>query len=154
MSRVTTRKRAAPGAEPMQVQQLHSTQRIPSDQFAQWSPQVMSQQGSGYTADSDIYGHQAYSNVADQNAITASSQNQLSRRSLSNQVPTRQGQSNGAWADASLAPTQQTFDFSAAVGDDLDQRAEIAKREMQSNRKQVPPFVQKLSRYVSLWSAM
>ena len=30
--------------------------------------------------------------------------------------------------------------------DDLDQRAEIAKREVQAKRKHIPPFIQKLSR--------
>jgi len=29
----------------------------------------------------------------------------------------------------------------------LEERAAIAKREAQSKRKQIPPFVQKLSRY-------
>lgn len=30
--------------------------------------------------------------------------------------------------------------------DDLNRKAEIAKRETQAKRKQIPPFVQKLSR--------
>lgn len=30
----------------------------------------------------------------------------------------------------------------------LEERAAVAKRESQSKRKQIPPFVQKLSRYV------
>jgi len=31
----------------------------------------------------------------------------------------------------------------------LEERAAIAKRDSQSKRKQIPPFVQKLSRYVT-----
>lgn len=31
-------------------------------------------------------------------------------------------------------------------GDDLDQKALVAKRDAQAKRKQIPPFVQKLSR--------
>ena len=31
-------------------------------------------------------------------------------------------------------------------GDDLQQKAQVAKRDMQAKRKQIPPFVQKLSR--------
>lgn len=43
------------------------------------------------------------------------------------------GESAGAWGESL---------------DELYQRALAAKREAQSKRKQIPPFVQKLSRYV------
>jgi heat shock transcription factor, other eukaryote len=39
-----------------------------------------------------------------------------------------------------------------AWGDDieeLERQAQIAKREAQAKRKQIPPFVQKLNRYVA-----
>lgn len=146
MSRVTTRKRTAPGAEPMHLQQLQHSPQMSSDQFAQWSPQVISQQIPGYTAQSNNYGQQTYSNAMDQTVIGATSQNQLSRRPASNQLATRPGESNGAWPDTSLTPTQQSYNAELDGGDDLDRRAEAAKREMQANRKQIPPFVQKLSR--------
>ncbi|KAL8957884.1 MAG: hypothetical protein Q9183_005948, partial [Haloplaca sp. 2 TL-2023] len=34
------------------------------------------------------------------------------------------------------------------TSDDLDQRALVAQKDAQAKRKQIPPFVQKLSRYV------
>ena len=149
MSRVTTRKRTAPGTEPMQVQQLQTPSQISSDQFAQWSPQVMSQQIPGHNSHLNNYGQQVYGGATDRNASGPTSQSQLSRMPARNQLATRQ-ESSGAWRDASLTPTQESTNLGVGGGDELDRRAEIAKQEMQANRKQIPPFVQKLSRQVSV----
>jgi heat shock transcription factor len=47
------------------------------------------------------------------------------------------------------SPTQQW----ETVDDDeeLDQKAAVAKKDAQAKRKQIPPFVQKLSRYVDVF---
>lgn len=44
--------------------------------------------------------------------------------------------------------TQQQVDSAWSDDlDELDRKAAVAKKEAQSKRKQIPPFVQKLSRY-------
>lgn len=57
--------------------------------------------------------------------------------------------SNGTqWLETSNG-TVQSVD--GAWGDDvpeLERRAQIAKKDAQAKRKQIPPFVQKLSRFV------
>jgi heat shock transcription factor len=65
---------------------------------------------------------------------------QLVRRNQNQQVASRRGQ----W-DGFPSPTQQQWE---TVDDDeeLEQKAAIAKKDAQSKRKQIPPFVQKLSR--------
>ena len=53
---------------------------------------------------------------------------------------------NEAWAVLADSVGQPTDSNLLNQDDDLDQRAELAKRETQAKRKQIPPFVQKLSR--------
>ena len=72
--------------------------------------------------------------------------NQLTRRQPNQPiVPVREqaGGVNRQWNDAG-GVSQNGW----APVDDLDQRADAAKRDAESKRKQIPPFIQKLSRYV------
>ena len=69
---------------------------------------------------------------------------------MSQHLVTRGGYNNAgneAWpavADGSLhQPSEASW---MNDDDDLEQRAMVAKRESQAKRKQIPPFVQKLSR--------
>jgi heat shock transcription factor len=52
----------------------------------------------------------------------------------------------GQW-DGYNSPTQQ-WETIADDDEELEQKAAIAKKDAQAKRKQIPPFVQKLSRYV------
>ena len=95
-------------------------------------------------ANSPQYGH-----------VMPSQSNQLARRP--NQHLVQSGQKNQFHDPNEWALTDNTyFDPSHQAGapaenesiDRLEERAAAAKRDAQSKRKQIPPFVQKLSRYV------
>ena len=64
---------------------------------------------------------------------------------LASVVP-QQNQEGNAWIDPANGAVQPA---DADWGDDiadLEARAQVAKKESQSKRKQIPPFVQKLNR--------
>jgi len=73
--------------------------------------------------------------------------NQLARRPANQVIPRDRGHadsSDNQWTEQSDGQRPE-----GAWGDNLDdlrQRAQVAKREAQSKRKQIPPFVQKLAR--------
>jgi heat shock transcription factor len=71
---------------------------------------------------------------------TDMNQGQLIRRDQNQQLASRRGQ----W-DGYPSPTQQQWE---PVDDEeeLEQKAAMAKKDAQTKRKQIPPFVQKLSR--------
>jgi len=74
---------------------------------------------------------------------------QLATRSLSQQLVPRDdynGSNNGTWPVLADGAGQPTNGALLNQDDDLDRKADIAKRETQAKRKQIPPFVQKLSR--------
>ena len=151
MSRVTTRKRTAPGADTVQIQQLQTSPQMSSNQFPQWPTQNLSQQAAGYSPKPPNHGQPTYNGgtSSSQGASGPSLQNQLSRRPFGNQLSPPKGgntQSSGSWANSSLNSSNNPLNYDMAAGDELDRKAEVAKREMQANRKQIPPFVQKLSR--------
>ena len=151
MSRVTTRKRTAPGADTVQIQQLQTSPQMSSNEFPQWPAQNTSQQTAGYNPKPSNYGQSSYNSgsSSSQSASGPSLQNQLSRRPFGNQLSPQQGanaQTSGSWPKSSHNSSNNPLNYNTAAGDELDRKAEIAKREMQANRKQIPPFVQKLSR--------
>lgn len=153
-SQGVSRKRPAPGASPIVHQQMQSLANFPSpapqqlsnDQFLQWGQNPPPNQNQQYP-DIDSY------NAAIPGANPAATQptsNQLARRSA-NHLVSRIPQ----YGDSS--PAQVPDQSGGAVGDqdasrpqtteaDLEQRAQIAKKEAQAKRKQIPPFVQKLRR--------
>lgn len=71
---------------------------------------------------------------------------QLVRRHPNQQLVSR---GNNGWQDlnnSTVQPGQGTWEAMDEGEEDLEQRALVAKKEAQTKRKQIPPFVQKLSR--------
>ncbi|KAK5797353.1 hypothetical protein VI817_003644 [Penicillium citrinum] len=152
-----TRKRPAPGTAPAAHAQMGTIpnyanpgSQLSNDQFLQWgqNPSANAINTSSLN-DSSAYTQQAYQAPQDIPAVTS---NQLTRR----QQPSQQLVSRNRGYEQ--APTVYP-DHNATVGpgesgawgeslEELYQRAQVAKRDSQAKRKQIPPFVQKLSRYV------
>lgn len=91
-------------------------------------PQVPTGQASGY------------------GPAVAPTSNQLVRRNTNQQVA-RTPQRN-QWSSFANPSDRVWEDMEHEEEQDLDQKAAIAKKDAQAKRKQIPPFVQKLSRYV------
>lgn len=161
-SQGVTRKRPAPGAVPAN----HSPQsglvsnyppanpgsQLSNDQFLQWgqNPPVNAINTSSYT-DPSTYNPANFAASHELPAPAtpaAPAATQLARRQ--NQLVTR----NRGYEQAPAVYSENASGGggeSGAWGESLDelyQRALAAKREAQAKRKQIPPFVQKLSRYV------
>lgn len=156
------RKRAAPGAGPtMQQQQLQQQSQLqgqpqtfmPTSQT--WIPES-SNSTSLYT-DPNSYNLSNFGN--NQSVATTQFQpvlppsTQLARRPAQNRqalVRAGPGYSDGEWPTFSdEAMLSQQGDGALEETDNVDvleERAIIAKRDATSKRKQIPPFVQKLSR--------
>jgi heat shock transcription factor len=155
---LATRKRNPPGASaaPQQPQQqFNSNSNIPfqpiqdtsppfDNQFSGWdgtAPQFADTSNYDPTIfDSGMNGSLDLDNGA---SLTQSSQ--LVRRNPNQQVATRP---QPAWQDPGGGIPQQGEGVWPQMDeeDDLEQRALAAKKEAQAKRKQIPPFVQKLSR--------
>ena len=154
------RKRPAPGSSPavqtQQMQQQAYTAPTQAD-FLRWG---QSSDNSGYSDPAAAYnmnnygGNTAMSQTQYDQSIGAPS-TQLARRPINRQlVPTAQrmtqdtsGDWSGQYDDAILDP--QNANGMMEENDNielLEERAAVAKREATSKRKQIPPFVQKLSR--------
>lgn len=156
-----SRKRPAPESPPMPYQQPTAQSmngygpavgpQLSDDQFLQW----------GQTAQppSQYNDPAAYQSMNLMQPSTAQSSSQLTRRP-GNQIATRAKQSESVhnmWLDGAGGAavggsngntTQQQVDSAWSDDlDELDRKAAVAKKEAQSKRKQIPPFVQKLSRY-------
>jgi heat shock transcription factor len=74
--------------------------------------------------------------------------NQLTRRPT-NQLANRgkpYSDSGGTWVDPNQGPTDPVDGSWTEKDEDLEQKAQLAKRDAMSKRKQIPPFVQKLAR--------
>lgn len=81
-------------------------------------------------------------------ASTATASTQLARRQTPNQLVSR----NRGYEQTPSSMSDHGSNTGEPGGwgeslDELYQRALVAKREVQAKRKQIPPFVQKLSRY-------
>lgn len=152
-----SRKRAAPGASPtVQHQQrldvehnaLMST--ATQDQYMSWNQQPSTGATPNYPDPTGNYGSNLYNGSAQTHAASVPGANQLARRALGQQLVPRANYSNApneSWPLVADEGTQQANEDAWMNNiDDLEQRAMIAKREMQAKRKQIPPFVQKLSR--------
>ena len=147
-----SRKRPAPGASPQPYQQpMHSAANsynagpiphLSDEQFLQLG--YNAQQPSSFT-DTSTYNNSA-NNFSGNGARPS---NQLARRPM-NQVANRgrsYNDSNGLqWVDSANGSGQQ---LDSAWNDDieaLERKAQSVKKIAQEKRKQIPPFVQKLSR--------
>lgn len=155
------RKRPAPASppqqEPQMQQQFTASNQMSNTDFLRWS---QGSDNTSYPTDPaafkmNNYGAAAVSNPQYDSSIPASS-TQLARRPVNRQlVATAQrtaydssGDPWGQFGDDSVLDPQNS---SGRMEENdnielLEERAAIAKRDAQSKRKQIPPFVQKLSR--------
>jgi hypothetical protein len=147
-----SRKRPAPGTSPPSYQQqmqsaANSYNAVPIPQL---SDEQFLQLGYNAQQPSSFSDASAYNNAANNfGGNGAQPSNQLTRRPM-NQLASRNrtyNDSNGLqWVDSANANGQQ---LDSAWNDDieaLEQKAQTAKKIAQEKRKQIPPFVQKLSR--------
>jgi len=166
-----TRKRGAPGADPplQQPQQTFNdfssyaphasaaddVSNALGDQYVDWNPgQGMANIANQYS-DQNIYDASLYNSgmngnvggdaAESTNAAMAARSNQLVRRNQNQQLATR-GRPGWPDANSNLQPQTTWEHFEEEDERDLEQRALAAKRDAQAKRKQIPPFVQKLSR--------
>lgn len=153
-SQSVSRKRPAPGAAPVTYQQPQQAlpgyapagSQLSNDQFLQWGQNL---QTGNSTPQNETTAYNSQS-LGDPNSLQPGGQ--LTRRTGDQQLMSRHGNypdSNGMqWLEPSNGSAQS---IDGAWGDDLselERRAQIAKKDAQAKRKQIPPFVQKLSRYV------
>ncbi|RDW56602.1 hypothetical protein BP5796_13067 [Coleophoma crateriformis] len=160
MPSTNPRKRAAPGAPPAAVQtplaqqSLSAANQLPNDDFIRWQgaengtyPDPASYNinpyGGGNTLSQPQFGQPA-----------PGASTQLARRPMNRQLVAtnqRAGYDGAPWDSFNDDPSGA----SGILGenDDIDlleERAAIAKREAQASRKQIPPFIQKLSSFLDV----
>jgi len=129
----------------MQTYQQDAT--LPTDQFMNWNDNAIGADMSAFN-DPTLYdygnttlgGHNRVVSLDTADNDTDMNSGQLVRRNQNQQLAPRRGQ----W-DGFPSPTQQQWE-NVEEEEDLGQKAELAKQDAQSKRKQIPPFVQKLSR--------
>jgi heat shock transcription factor, other eukaryote len=118
---------------------------LSDDQFLQW----------GQAAPQPNPYQEANAYAVNNNTLNSSSHqeasNQISRRPMNQMVARPRYDAVSAQQYPNNANGEAEGSDSAWADDiqDLEAKAQVAKREAQSKRKQIPPFVQKLSRYVS-----
>lgn len=161
-----SRKRPAPGASPVPFQQqqqqplLNDASHLTDEQFLNWEPPLKAVSTNAYS-DPSLYSPQLF------NASFTSSvpqvdggqlapapspiSNQLVRRNINQQVAPRQqwlavNNNDDVWADFGSALGAQTGVDQSEQEEELDQRAAAVKRQALAERKQIPPFILKLSR--------
>lgn len=157
-----SRKRPAPGTSPAAHQQLGTLTnyapnpapgpQLSNDQFLQWgqnpSTNNMVDQPSTYP-DAANYNPAAFASNQELSAsptATSAASSQLARRQTPNQLVSR----NRGYEQPPTTTDNNGHPGEAGWGESLEElyrRASIAKRDAQAKRKQIPPFVQKLSRY-------
>ncbi|KAI9800469.1 MAG: stress-responsive transcription factor hsf1 [Piccolia ochrophora] len=171
------RKRPAPGASPSiqqhsQTPTQHSLQIPPSpsqytnDQFLQWGGNPQGGGADGFpdtAADSGYRTSFDETNVGAPPAITATdgspahaTSTQLTRRPAGQQLvarpPSYENHDGRQWSDGTdVLPAEAYGEYVQKNDDDLEsleQRALVAKRDALSKRKQIQPFVQKLSSFL------
>ncbi len=152
---IATRKHGAPGASPLAQQQTYnnvSYTAVPEQNtynntgFADWgSANGIGDLNEGLfndaSIDSSTY-ETSLNGSAEFNEAAGLIDGQLIRRTPNQQLVST-NPSN--WQDAGGGAGDFST-FEQVDEDDLEQKAMAAKREAQSKRKQIPPFVQKLSR--------
>ena len=154
MSQGSSRKRPAPGASPLGHEKLRDIKDV---QYSMAPPEFTQQTPSNTlpnyedptnygTANLTSYLHN--SNMPN-NLPASPLGNQVVRRQPDNQIVPMMSYNNSDYPlGTDYGGLQQSTEdgWPAAQYDDLDQKALIAKRDAQAKRKQIPPFIQKLSR--------
>ena len=151
MPQAGSRKRPAPGTSPKQSSNHIDPQSfIPQmgpEHYPQWTSANQPSTQKQYPAPSGTSAPSQF-NLTPQQQTTS---NQLARRPPGQESTGRTSSSNGSksepWPSFADNGVQQSTETDwPNSGDDLDQKALIAKMDAQTKRKQIPPFVQKLSR--------
>lgn len=155
-----SRKRPAPGASPiMQQHQAAPVKNIKndspmmsSDPYLLWQQQNLTNATTNYPDPTGNFSSNLYNDMSQPKPLSTTTSNQLTRRPVDQQLVSRtvyNSSGNDNWPiipeDGLHQPQEQAWPIN---NDDLEQRAQTARRETQAKRKQIPPFVQKLSRYV------
>jgi heat shock transcription factor len=162
MPPTNTKKRSAPGSSPaMQTAQIPQTYVAPTHQVSNQEYARYNQNAEGQVyQDPSTYNMTAYGGSGipqGQYELSSPSQpnqmqsTQLARRPINRQlVPTGQRYDNSidTWfGDDPMQDSQQGNGMEESDNIELlEEKAAVAKRDAQSKRKQIPPFVQKLSR--------
>ncbi|KAI9680331.1 MAG: stress-responsive transcription factor hsf1 [Trizodia sp. TS-e1964] len=151
------RKRAAPGASPTISSPPHShfqpaplPQQLTDEQFLRWGKS--SANATSSYSNSPTYAPNAFNGSS---RPPLSSSTQLTRRPTANGLATRAmrpfiGNEMDKWSgviDEVNSPAQDEIEWSEDV-EELERKAAIAKREAQTKRKHIPPFVQKLRSFL------
>lgn len=144
------RKRRAPGASPQNAYPQNTG--LTADQFNWNDPSLgadtntfgnSAYDGIGYGADGGGAAGPTHNRIVSLDGLNddADMSGQLIRRNPNNQLAARRGQ----W-DAFENANQQAGWENADDDEELEQKAVLAKKDALAKRKQIPPFVQKLSR--------
>lgn len=166
-----TRKRPAPGAAPAGHPQMgvvpnyappNPGSQLSNDQFLQWGQNSSTNTANTSSFPENTAYNQGYGNSQDASASAAGRNNQIARRQQQQQQqqqqppPNQLVSRNRGYEQAPVAYSDPhaggNNGESGAWGESLDElyaRARTAKKEAQAKRKQIPPFVQKLSRSVT-----
>lgn len=123
--------------------------QLSNDQFLQWGQDptgTASVNSPGFPVDVGSYSPMAYTAGQDLPLAGNNVPNQLTRRPVNQLVSRNRGFDSGSQPLVEQPPEGDGWGESLA---ELERRALIAKREAQAKRKQIPPFVQKLSRYAT-----
>lgn len=154
-----TRKRPAPGTVPPVHPQMNPVPNFPTtgnpgsqlsnDQFLQWgqNPPVNAINTAAFSDPS--YNPVGFAPPQDVSAPAATASNQLARRQANQVVSRNRGYEQPPASYVENGGNTGNGE-SGAWGESLEElyrRALTAKRDSQAKRKQIPPFVQKLSRY-------
>ncbi|KAJ5795331.1 hypothetical protein N7457_001930 [Penicillium paradoxum] len=158
-SQGVTRKRAAPGAVPPPHPQMNPVPSFPTttnpgsqlsnDQFLQWGQNPPANAINTSTFSDPSYNTAGFAPPQDVSAPTATASNQLARRQVNQVVSRNRGYEQPPASYVENGGNSGNGE-SGAWGESLEElyrRALTAKRDSQAKRKQIPPFVQKLSRY-------
>ncbi|KAL3476469.1 hypothetical protein BJX99DRAFT_258402 [Aspergillus californicus] len=150
-----TRKRPAPGTSPIVHPQLGPLPNYPAtsgsplsnDQFLQWGQNPSP--SSVTFPDTNSYNTATSLQPPTHDVQGATASNQIARRQPTNQLVNRNRsyeQPSASYPDQG-AGSGESAAWSESL-EELYQRALVAKRESQAKRKQIPPFVQKLSSFL------
>ncbi|KZF20538.1 hypothetical protein L228DRAFT_269843 [Xylona heveae TC161] len=165
-----SRKRPAPGtspaAQPPSQQEsalsfpiATNSPRMTNEQFLGWNQNAMDGTNFAFPDPSAPYGSSTFNSVGgglnQSNVVAATPSNQLTRRPTTQHLVSRprpfHDAHNDPWADFGEETVPQQNNTWSNGNEDitqLEQRALVAKRDAQAKRKQIPPFVQKLSSFL------
>ncbi|KAF2639012.1 hypothetical protein P280DRAFT_360827, partial [Massarina eburnea CBS 473.64] len=154
---MASRKRRAPGASPIGQQNTYPAGPVTTDAYMNWNDPAAVGGDLGSYHDPALFdavnftGNAAqpstHNRVVSLDGLSASpdiGSGQLVRRNPNQQLTAR-GQT--PWDNFNQNPSN-TWENAADDDEELERKAAIAKKDAQAKRKQIPPFVQKLSSFL------